>query len=89
MFILMIEVMGMKKLLGFAVGITGTLLSSPVVAMAAETTGEAATGSVPLWLCIPFVCLLLCIAVFRLPTGATVFSEQQRDEAATRGNRAF
>ena len=56
----------MKKLLGFAVGITGTLLSSPVVAMAAETTGEAATGGVPLWLCIPFVCLLLCIAVFPL-----------------------
>jgi Na+/H+ antiporter NhaD/arsenite permease-like protein len=60
----------MKKLVTF-VGSLGTLLlSSPIVAQAAEVAGETANESaasnVPLWLCIPFACLLLCIAVFPL-----------------------
>ena len=32
----------------------------PMVALAAELT------NVPLWLCIPFACLLLCIAIIPL-----------------------
>ena len=35
----------------------------PMVALAAELT------NVPLWLCIPFACLLLCIAIIPLVKG--------------------
>ena len=52
----------MKKLLAFCGSLGLLLLSSPLTALAGEAaSGEAAAG-VPLWLCIPFAGLLLCIA---------------------------
>ena len=57
----------MKKLWTFLSGTLVALLSCPVSVYAAEN-GSEATG-VPLWLCIPFAGLLLCIAVMPLVKG--------------------
>lgn len=43
---------------------------SPVHVQAAEVTGSTAESAVPVWLCIPFAGLLLCIAVMPLVKGA-------------------
>ncbi len=56
----------MKRFIAFCGGLIAMLAASPVLAFAEGTTAEAANGSVPLWLCIPFAGLLLCIALFPL-----------------------
>lgn len=55
----------MKKFIAFCAGILTALSCSPLSILAAET-GSESTASVPLWLCIPFAGLLLCIAVLPL-----------------------
>jgi Na+/H+ antiporter NhaD/arsenite permease-like protein len=55
----------MKKFFALLGSAFAMLACSPLTASAAETT-EAAAGTTPLWLCIPFAGLLLCIAVFPL-----------------------
>lgn len=55
----------MKRFIAFCAGILATLSCSPLSIMAAEA-GSESTASVPLWLCIPFAGLLLCIAVLPL-----------------------
>lgn len=55
----------MKRIIAF-LGSAGIFLTgNPITALAAETTGEGA-ASVPLWLCVPFAGLLLCIAILPL-----------------------
>lgn len=56
----------MKKLLALCGSLGALLLCNPIMAFAAETTAAGETGSVPLWLCIPFAGLLLCIAILPL-----------------------
>ncbi len=56
----------MKKFFTFCAGILAALSCSPLSVMAAESGAESATTNVPLWLCIPFAGLLLCIAVLPL-----------------------
>ncbi len=55
----------MKKLLALCGSIATMLLFTPLTILAAES-GESSTATVPLWLCIPFAGLLLCIAVLPL-----------------------
>ena len=55
----------MKKLLALCGSIATMLLLTPLTILAAES-GESSTATVPLWLCIPFAGLLLCIAVLPL-----------------------
>ena len=54
----------MKKLSCLLVSASAMLMANPVTAFAAQS-GEA-SESVPLWLCIPFAGLLLCIAILPL-----------------------
>ena len=56
----------MKKFFTFCAGILAALSCSPLSVTAAESGAESATTNVPLWLCIPFAGLLLCIAVLPL-----------------------
>ena len=60
------EVAIVKKKVALAGIFLSILLLCPVCVYAAETTQ---TASVPFWLCIPFVGLLLCIAVMPLVKG--------------------
>ena len=55
----------MKKLLALCGSIATMLLLTPLTILAAES-GESSTATVPIWLCIPFAGLLLCIAVLPL-----------------------
>ena len=59
----------MKKLFAFCAGLLAVLNQTAVTALAAEPDRgcRAAAHQTPLWLCIPFAGLLLCIAV--LPSG--------------------
>ena len=41
-------------------------MANPMTALAAEQEGGASASSVPLWICIPFAGLLLCIAILPL-----------------------
>ena len=55
----------MKKFVAFCGSLGLFLLNHPMTALAAEeAAGE--TAAVPLWLCVPFAGLLLCIAVLPL-----------------------
>lgn len=56
----------MKRLSILLGSIAAFWLGSPFKVWAAEEAAGAASGTVPLWLCIPFAGLLLCIAVFPL-----------------------
>lgn len=56
----------MKRMVAFFGSLTAMLLMSPLTALAAEQAGSEGPVSVPLWLCIPFAGLLLCIAVLPL-----------------------
>ncbi|MCB6608329.1 sodium:proton antiporter [[Clostridium] symbiosum] len=56
----------MKKLLAFLGSLGLMLVCNPVTALAAEQTAGGESVSVPIWLCIPFAGLLLCIAVLPL-----------------------
>ena len=56
----------MKKLTAFFGSLGLMLVSSPLTALAAEAAEGEAQVSVPLWMCIPFAGLLLCIAVLPL-----------------------
>jgi Na+/H+ antiporter NhaD/arsenite permease-like protein len=58
----------MKKKLIFLGGFLTTLVGSPMLAMAADESTEAASEAIvpSLLYCIPFACLLLCIAIFPL-----------------------
>ena len=55
----------MKKLFALCGSIATMLLFTPLTILAAES-GESSTATVPIWLCIPFAGLLLCIAVLPL-----------------------
>ena len=55
----------MKKLFALCGSIATMLLLTPLTILAAES-GESSTATVPIWLCIPFAGLLLCIAVLPL-----------------------
>lgn len=56
----------MKKLFAFCGGLFTVLMGSSMTAQAAEGAHKAASEGVPIWLCIPFAGLLLCIAVLPL-----------------------
>lgn len=59
----------MKKLAAFLSSLFLFLLANPIWALAADSaneTAEAAGIIPPLWMCIPFAGLLLCIAIFPL-----------------------
>lgn len=56
----------MKRMIAFFGSLMTMLLMSPMTALAAEQAGGEGPVSVPLWLCIPFAGLLLCIAVLPL-----------------------
>lgn len=55
----------MKKMYCLILSVFSMIMASPVTALAAES-GESSTASLPLWLCIPFAGLLLCIAILPL-----------------------
>ena len=59
----------MKRLIAFFGSLGLMLASSPLTALAAGTGSAGETGSVPLWMCVPFAGLLLCIAVLPLVKG--------------------
>lgn len=59
------EVLKLKKIYCLLLSAVSMVLASPVTALAAES-GEASTANLPLWLCIPFAGLLLCIAILPL-----------------------
>lgn len=56
----------MKKIAAFCAFLCFSLLWNPITAMAAEHPFGGGEARVPLWLCIPFAGLLLCIAVLPL-----------------------
>lgn len=56
----------MKKIAAFCGLLGWILICNPMTAVAAEHTAGGAPVQVPLWLCIPFAGLLLCIAVLPL-----------------------
>ena len=56
----------MKKLFAFCAGLLAVLNQTSVTALAAEPEAAGAAAQTPLWLCIPFAGLLLCIAVLPL-----------------------
>lgn len=56
----------MKKLIAFFGSLGLFTAMSPLTALAAETAQETASAAIPLWLCIPFAGLLLCIAILPL-----------------------
>ncbi len=59
----------MKRMVAFFGSLGMMLLSNPLTAFAAGAGGGESTASVPLWMCIPFAGLLLCIAVLPLVKG--------------------
>lgn len=59
----------MKKWLTFLGCLCTALIWNPMVSLAGEGAAEAGQGTVPLWLCIPFAGLLICIAVLPLVRG--------------------
>lgn len=59
------EVLKLKKIYCLLLSAVSMVLASPVTALAAES-GESSTANLPLWLCIPFAGLLLCIAILPL-----------------------
>lgn len=59
----------MKKIIAFCGCLLALAAGSPMTAFAKEAGTEAATASVPVWMCIPFAGLLLCIAVMPLVKG--------------------
>lgn len=69
----------MKKWIAFFGMLAGMLLSAPMTALASETAAGEASAAVPLWLCIPFAGLLLCIAV--LPLIKPVWWEEHQPHA--------
>lgn len=56
----------MKKLIAFCMCLEMILFFNPMTALAAEHVSGGGNTTVPLWLCIPFAGLLLCIAVLPL-----------------------
>ena len=56
----------MKRLIAFCAGLLAVLNQTSVTALAAESEAAGAAAQTPLWLCIPFAGLLLCIAVLPL-----------------------
>ena len=56
----------MKKLFAFCAGLLAVLNQTAFTALAAEPEAAGAAAQTPLWLCIPFAGLLLCIAVLPL-----------------------
>ena len=56
----------MKKLTAFFGSLGLMLISSPLTVLAAGTESAESAMSVPLWMCVPFAGLLLCIAVLPL-----------------------
>lgn len=56
----------MKRLLAFCGSLAMMLFASPMTALASETAEGHGALTVPLWMCIPFAGLLLCIAVLPL-----------------------
>ena len=56
----------MKKLFAFCAGLLAVLNQTAFTALAAETEAAGTAAQTPLWLCIPFAGLLLCIAVLPL-----------------------
>ena len=56
----------MKKLFAFCAGLLAVLNQTAVTALAAEPEAAGAAAQTPLWLCIPFAGLLLCIAMLPL-----------------------
>ena len=56
----------MKKLFAFCAGLLAVLNQTAVTALAAEPEAAGAAAQTPLWLCIPFAGLLICIAVLPL-----------------------
>ena len=56
----------MKKLLALCGSIATMLLLTSADDSTQQNSGESSTATVPLWLCIPFAGLLLCIAVLPL-----------------------
>lgn len=59
----------MKKLIALCGSLGAWFLCNPMTAFAAEAAASGKTAAVPLWLCIPFAGLLLCIAVLPLVKG--------------------
>ena len=57
---------GGKRLSAFCASLGLFLMANPMTALAAEQEGGASASSVPLWMCIPFAGLLLCIAILPL-----------------------
>lgn len=56
----------MKKFFAFCGSMAAVLLGGPITLFAAESGTAADTSTIPIWLCIPFAGLLLCIAVLPL-----------------------
>ena len=56
----------MKKLIALCGSLMAFLAADPVTVLAAEKAAAGETASVPIWFCIPFAGLLLCIAVLPL-----------------------
>lgn len=56
----------MKRFIAFCAGFVAALSCSPLSIFAAEAGTNDTAATVPLWLCIPFAGLLLCIAILPL-----------------------
>lgn len=56
----------MKRFIAFCAGFVAALSCNPLSIFAAEAGANDTAATVPLWLCIPFAGLLLCIAVLPL-----------------------
>lgn len=63
------EVTVLKKIITLLCTLFCAFLASPVRVWAAEGSGGGGASTVPVWLCIPFAGLLLCIAVLPLVKG--------------------
>lgn len=59
----------MRKIYGFLTAVIVILLLSSMTVMAAGVSGELDASTLPIWLCIPFAGLLLCIAIMPLVRG--------------------
>lgn len=69
----------MKKWIAFLGALSGMVVFNPATVFAAEEAAGEAALSVPLWFCIPFAGLLLCIAV--LPLLKPVWWEEHQPHA--------
>lgn len=56
----------MKRFIALCGSLGAFLFGNPLTALAAETTSGSEAAAVPIWLCIPFAGLLLCIAILPL-----------------------